>query len=356
MSRCGLTSTNTAGCSVKIDGKTPREKSCGVFDIDGKTTRRAATIQSREALPGASIFRKGGICMDDIERELNALPPETLAELSNGLEPGETAFSARAYGLGARIAGKILTKGYSNSELATVKILSPNCSSPRNHDIDTLTPHHAAGVLSLRALLEWFSKKSTKASCTYGIGSDGTIGQGVDEANRPWTTSSSANDNRAITFEICNSGWEKDGWPISDAAFESLVKLCIDICQRYGKKKLIYIKDRDKALAYEPKADEMKLTRHEWFVSTCCPGPGLGPKFEELAARATAALNNTEEEDEDMTVRYKNVKDLPGQYQEDIQKLIDLGKLRGKGGDLGLDITEDMARILIVCGRMQGVL
>lgn len=252
-------------------------------------------LQIREAPPwGLPFLEIGGICMDDIQRELNSLPPEMLAELSNGLEPGESRIAARFSGIGAKIAGKVLSKGYSNSPLASGKILSPNCTQPRNHDIDTLTPHHAAGVLSVQALMEWFRSGTKSASCNYGIGSDGVIIQGVDEANRPWTTSSRVNDNRAITFEVCNSGWEKDGWPISNKAFEALVALCTDICRRYGKKRLIYIKDRDKALAYEPKADEMKLTRHEWYANTCCPGPSLGAKFEILAARVTAALNNEE--------------------------------------------------------------
>ena len=239
--------------------------------------------------------------MDDIQREWDSLPPEMLAELSNGLEPGESAFAARVAGIGAKVTGKVLSKGYSNSSLATVKILSPNCTAPRNHAIDTLTPHHAAGVLSVQALMEWFRSGTKNASCNYGIGSDGVIIQGVDEAYRPWTTSSRTNDNRAITFEVCNSGWEQDGWPISDKAFNALVALCTDICRRYGKKKLVYIKDRDKALAYEPKADEMKLTRHEWFANTCCPGPSLGARFEELADRVTAALNNEEVIDMQMT-------------------------------------------------------
>ena len=44
----------------------------------------------------------------------------------------------------------------------------------------------------------------------------------------------------------------------------------------------------------------------------------------------------------------------PAPYRADVQTLVDLGKLRGK--DSGLDLTEDMARVLIVCGRMTGVL
>ena len=305
--------------------------------------------------------------MDDIERELRSLPPETLAELSNGLDPKENRFSAKMTGLGARIAGKVYSKGFSNSPLATARILSPNCTTPRNHAIDTLTPHHAAGVLSVRALLEWFRTGTKNASCTYGIGSDGTIEQGVDEANRPWTSSSSMNDNRAITFEVCNCGWEKDGWPISDKAFEALVALCTDICTRYGKKRLVYIPDRAKALAYEPKADEMKLTRHEWFANTCCPGPSLGAKFEELARRVTANLN---EEEIDMTREqmekivderiekaiYGNIQDVPDYWRSKIQKLLGLKVIDGGTPDTvndhDVNLTRTQAKLVAIFVRL----
>ena len=185
----------------------------------------------------------------------------------------------------------------SNSRLVNVTKLSPNCSKPRNHKIDRLTPHHTAGVLSVESALDWFSKTSTRASCNYVVGNDGRIGLCVEEKNRAWTSSSGANDNRAITFEVCNSA-TGGNWPVSDKAFNALVNLCTDICRRYGKKKLLWISDKNTALAYEPKDDEMLLTMHKWFANTNCPGPYLGSKFPELAGRVTANLN---QEDEDMT-------------------------------------------------------
>jgi hypothetical protein len=60
------------------------------------------------------------------------------------------------------------------------------------------------------------------------------------------------------------------------------------------------------------------------------------------------------EGDEDMP-RYDTVEQLPKWAQEDIQKLIDLGHLKGRDGGK-LDLTEDMIRTLIICGRMLGVL
>jgi hypothetical protein len=55
-------------------------------------------------------------------------------------------------------------------------------------------------------------------------------------------------------------------------------------------------------------------------------------------------------------VRYQTVQELPEPYRADIQTLINKGHLRGKGDLQHLDLTEDMARVLIICGRMEGVL
>ena len=180
-----------------------------------------------------------------------------------------------------------------NSPLVSVRKLSPNCTKPRNHSIDRLTPHHTAGVLSVESALDWFAKESTQASCNYVIGNDGRIGLCVNECDRPWTSSSRANDNRAITFEVVNAA-TGGVWPVSYKAFDSLVNLCVDICKRYGKKKLLWIPDKDRALAYEPKADEMLLTMHKWFANTNCPGEYLGSRFPELAERVTAELNKSD--------------------------------------------------------------
>lgn len=116
-----------------------------------------------------------------------------------------------------------------HSKLVNVTRLSPNCSYGRNRKIDRLTPHHTAGCGSVETVLGIFVPTSRKASCNYVVGNDGRIGLCVDEANRAWTSSSSANDNRAITFEVINSSMGGQ-WPVSTKAFEALVALCTDIC------------------------------------------------------------------------------------------------------------------------------
>ena len=65
---------------------------------------------------------------------------------------------------------------------------------------------------------------------------------------------------------------------------------------------------------------------------------------------------DTPAEREDEMQRFNTVAELPEAYRADVQTLIDKGLLRGKGDTAHLDLTEDMARVLIVCGRMEGVL
>lgn len=237
------------------------------------------------------------------------------------------------------------------SKLCKVVRLSPNCTKPRNHAIDRLTYHHMAGKLTAESCLELFSKSSRQASSNYVIGYDGTIGGCVDENNRPWTTSSRENDNRAITFELSNSA-TGGNWPVSDATIQAAIDLTVDICKRHGKTKVLWFGDKAKTLAYTPADNELVVTVHHWFANTNCPGPYLKGKLPYIVSEVNKRLNQNQEETE---VRYNTVKELPKWAREDVQKLIDSGYLRG--GDGGkLDLSLDMVRTLIICGRMLGVL
>ena len=51
-------------------------------------------------------------------------------------------------------------------------------------------------------------------------------------------------------------------------------------------------------------------------------------------------------------IRYKTIAELPKGYQAEAQELVDIGALKGRGGDKGLDVTEDMLRVMIICLRM----
>ncbi len=176
----------------------------------------------------------------------------------------------------------------SNSELISGTLLSPFCTAGRTN-ITKITPHHAVMVnASAMDIARVFQYK--QASANYCLGNSGDIVLSVDEKNRPWTSSSSWNDNRAVTIEIANSGGEPD-WKISAAAWDSLVNLCVDICKRNGMDELVFTGD-----------ETGSLTMHKMFAATRCPGEYLTEKMPQLAKEVTAKLANEDPKPEEQTI------------------------------------------------------
>lgn len=177
---------------------------------------------------------------------------------------------------------------YTNSSLMSYTKLSPNHSGQRTHSIDRITPHCVVGQCSVETLGNIFLPTSRQASSNYGIGMDGRVGMYVEEKNRSWCSSSAANDQRAITIECASDNTEP--YAFKDVVYKRLVELCIDICKRNGKTKLLWLGDRTKTLNYTPKSDEMVLTVHRWFANKSCPGNWMYARMGELASKVTATL------------------------------------------------------------------
>ncbi len=72
--------------------------------------------------------------------------------------------------------------------------------------------------------------------------------------------------------------------------YAALVDLCVDICRRNGKKKLVWIADRDKALSYSVKSDEILLNVHRWFARKSCPGNRLFERMTSFADEVNGKL------------------------------------------------------------------
>ena len=179
---------------------------------------------------------------------------------------------------------------YTNSPLVAYTKLSPNHSGQRTHSIDRITPHCVVGQATAERICECFISPDRQASCNYGIGTDGRVSLCVEEKNRSWCSSSRENDQRAITIECASD--TSAPYAMNSKVYESLVKLCTDICQRNGKKKLLWLADKTKTLNYVPKADEMVLTVHRWFANKSCPGDWLYSRLGDLAAKVTDALGS----------------------------------------------------------------
>ena len=184
--------------------------------------------------------------------------------------------------------------GYTNSPLVAYTKLSPNHSGQRTHKIDRISPHCVVGQCTAEGLGDWFHRPSTQASSNYGIDKDGRVGLYVEEKNRSWCTSSNGNDQRAVTIE-CASG-KVEPYVMNEVVYDRLIDLCVDICQRNGKKKLLWFGDKDKSLSYQPKEDEMLITVHRWFANKSCPGNWLYARLGDLTTKVTARLNGGESE------------------------------------------------------------
>lgn len=136
-------------------------------------------------------------------------------------------------------------------------------SSSRNgQKITKITIHHMAGICGAKECAEYHRTSDVEASANYYIGNDGAICSGVPEERRAWTSSNRWNDEQAITIEVSNSSGAPN-WDISNAAYNSLIDLCADICKRYS---------------ITPHYDGTRnatLTLHSFYAATACPGPFL---------------------------------------------------------------------------------
>ncbi len=201
--------------------------------------------------------------------------------------------------------GSVSTMGFSNSSLATVKMISPNRTPNRNHAIDTITIHCFVGQVNAKRGCEVFQPSSKGASCNYVVGYDGSIGLCVEEKDRSWCTggykkvngvnvpirvngiSGSSNDYQAVTIEVACEA--KHPYAITEKAMAALIELCTDICRRNGIKKLLW--SGDKNLVGNPA--KQNLTVHRWFANKACPGDYIYQRLGDIAAKVNAKLGAT---------------------------------------------------------------
>lgn len=137
--------------------------------------------------------------------------------------------------------------------------------------ISEITIHHCAGNMSIESLGALWQNPNREGSSHYGV-CDNQIGQYVKERDVAWTNGNRAANWRAVTIETSNCGGEPD-WPVSDASFNTLVRLVADIAKRNGLGKLVKGKN---------------LTWHSMYAATACPGPYLYNRLDLLVERANA--------------------------------------------------------------------
>lgn len=236
-------------------------------------------------------------------------------DMSLSVQEKRASYGQKYYDQFAAKKGDAAVMG--NSPLVTYVNLSPNCTKPRNHDIDTITIHCVVGQFTAKQIcdLSNFTRYNAKSgsSCNYAVGRDGSIGLCVDEANRSWCSSNKANDHRAITIEVASD--TSHPYAVTDAAYKALINLLVDICQRNNIKQLLW--KGDKSLVGQ--VDKQNMTVHRWFANKACPGDYLYNRHGKIAEEVNKRLNaqNIEMEDDDMDVA--RFKELWGEMRKELQ-------------------------------------
>lgn len=142
-----------------------------------------------------------------------------------------------------------------------------------------ITPHYMAAAWSGRQCADYFARNQRQASSNYCIGINGDIACSVDEENAAWTSSSWWNDSQAITIE-CGNINNATG-EMTQATWNALVNLCVDICKRYGFR-----------LNYTG-TSAGSLTMHKMYAATACPGAWLETRMPQLAKEVNAKLDGS---------------------------------------------------------------
>lgn len=93
---------------------------------------------------------------------------------------------------------------------------------------------------------------------------------------------------RAVTIEVANDGGAETGWHVSDAALQSLIRLCADICRRNGIDRLRW--EGNPALIGQ--TNRQNMTVHRWFSNKACPGDYLFRRHPYIADSVNRLLND----------------------------------------------------------------
>lgn len=155
------------------------------------------------------------------------------------------------------------------SNLSVYNNITLNKSRKRPCTILRLTPHCYVGQVTVKNGVDYLASRNN-ASVNYVVDKDGKVGCNIPEEYGAWTSSSRANDEIAITFELaCDAAAP---YAMNTECINGFIELVVDICKRYNRNKVVYIADKNTALAYEPADNEFLITFHKWFSATSCPG------------------------------------------------------------------------------------
>ena len=212
------------------------------------------------------------------------------------------------------------------------------------HSIGTPQP-------SAAALARYFDQYQPggQSVCVHAFAqADGTVYQTLPWEMRGWHCGGAANGTH-IGVEMTEPG---AGMAYAEAAeqitgtYHAAVELFVQLCGVYG---------------LDPLADGVIIGHaegHRRGVASNHADPeylwnayGMGYTMDGFRRDVYNKMHEKVEEDEDMATRYNTVAELPEWAQEETQRLVDRGALKGDENG-NLDVTMDMLRTMIVCQRM----
>lgn len=175
------------------------------------------------------------------------------------------------------------------SNLSVYNNITLEKSRKRPDSIVRLTPHCFVGQVSVKRGVDCLANKKN-ASVNYVVAKDGKVGCNIPEDRGAWTSSSKANDEIAITFELaCETTYP---YKMNKECIDGFIKLVVDICKRYNRTKVIYISDKNTALAYKPAKNEFLITFHRWFRATACPGQWFLDNITDIVSKINKKLED----------------------------------------------------------------
>jgi len=149
-------------------------------------------------------------------------------------------------------------------------------SSRHGVPVTRVIQHHFAGTSDERL------RGTAQASASYIIYNDGSIWGHIPEEFRPWTSGSFEADGGAITYEVQNSSFQVNGndddpasWQVSEAAYNSIIRLTADIAARHG---------------FGAVTPTNYQGHRQWFA-TACPGGFLWNRMDNTRAQANVILS-----------------------------------------------------------------
>lgn len=220
---------------------------------------------------------------------------------------------------------------YTNSPLVTYTNITKNKTSPRNHAIDTITIHCIVGQWTAKQGCDYFATTDRECSANYVVGKDGSIGLSVDEKDRSWCSSNSANDHRAITIEVASD--TASPYAVTDAAYNALIKLVADICKRNNIKKLVWSTSKADRVNHR---NGCNMTVHRDFANKSCPGDYLYNRHGKIAEAVNAILSADAEDKAEATKPATSgtlYRVQAGAYKNKTNATAQLNKVKAKGFD-----------------------